>query len=83
MASDELVTVGGVEIEVTRRGSGKKLLLLPGEDMLEADSAFVAGLAKTFDVFLVSPLGFGRSGRPDWLTEPADQAYLLDRKSVV
>jgi pimeloyl-ACP methyl ester carboxylesterase len=77
MASDELVTVGGVEIEVARRGSGKKLLLLPGEDMLEADSAFVAGLAKTFDVFLVSPLGFGRSGRPDWLTQPADQAYLL------
>jgi pimeloyl-ACP methyl ester carboxylesterase len=45
--------------------------------MLEADSAFVAGLAKTFEVILVSPLGFGRSSRPEWLTQPADQAYLL------
>ncbi len=77
MASDELVTVGGVEIEVARRGSGKPLLLLPGEDMLEADSAFVAGLAQRFEVILASPPGFGRSSRPDWLIQPADQAYLL------
>lgn len=77
MTSEELVTIGGAEIEVVRRGNGKPLLLLPGEDMLEAESAFVAGLAKNFEVILVSPLGFGRSSRPDWLTQPADQAYLL------
>ena len=77
MASEELVTIGGAEIEVARRGNGKPLLLFPGEDMLEAESAFVAGLAKKFEVTLVSPLGFGRSSRPDWLTQPADQAYLL------
>jgi pimeloyl-ACP methyl ester carboxylesterase len=77
MASDELVAIGGAEIEVVRRGNGKPLLLLPGEDMLEADSAFVAGLAKNFEVILPSPLGFGRSSRPDWLTQPADQAYFL------
>jgi len=77
MASEELVAVGGAEIEVVRRGSGKPLLLLPGEDMLEADSAFVAGLARNFEVVIASPPGFGRSSRPDWLTQPADQAYLL------
>jgi pimeloyl-ACP methyl ester carboxylesterase len=77
MAGEELVSVGGVEIEITRRGSGKKLLLLPGEDMLEGDSAFIAGLAKSFEVIVASPPGFGRSARPDWLTEPADNAYLL------
>jgi pimeloyl-ACP methyl ester carboxylesterase len=77
MASDALVTIGGAEIEVVRRGNGKKLLLFPGEDMLEADSAFVAGLAQRFEVILASPPGFGRSSRPDWLTQPADQAYLL------
>jgi len=77
MASEELVAIGGAEIEVTRRGNGKKLLLFPGEDMLETDSAFVAGLAKSFEVILASPPGFGRSSRPDWLTQPADQAYLL------
>ena len=77
MASEELVTIGGAEIEVSRHGSGKPLLLLPGEDMLEAESAFVAGLARNFEVILASPPGFGRSSRPDWLTAPADQAYLL------
>jgi len=77
MASEALVTIGGAEIEVTRCGNGRPLLLLPGEDMLEAESAFVAGLAKKFEVILASPPGFGRSSRPDWLTQPADQAYLL------
>jgi pimeloyl-ACP methyl ester carboxylesterase len=77
MASDELVTVGGAEIDVMRRGNGEALLLLPGEDMLEAESAFVAGLALRFEVIIASPPGFGRSSRPDWLTEPTDQAYLL------
>lgn len=77
MAGDELVTIGGAEIEIIRHGKGKPLLLLPGEDMLEADSAFVAGLAQRFEVVLASPPGFGRSSRPDWLTHPADQAYLL------
>ena len=77
MAGNELIAIGGAEIEVARRGNGQKLLLLPGEDMLEANSAFVAGLAQRFEVILASPPGFGRSSRPDWLTQPADQAYLL------
>jgi pimeloyl-ACP methyl ester carboxylesterase len=77
MTGEELVTIGGAEIEVRRRGKGTPLLLLPGEDMLEAESAFVGGLAKNFEVVLASPPGFGRSSRPDWLTQPADQAYLL------
>ncbi len=77
MASEELVAIGGAEIEVVRRGGGTPLLLLPGEDMLEADSAFVAGLARNFEVVIAAPPGFGRSSRPDWLTQTADQAYLL------
>lgn len=77
MASEDVVTIGGAEIEVARRGNGKPLLLLPGEDMLEAESAFVAGLAQRFEVIIASPPGFGRSSRPDWLTQPADQAYFL------
>jgi pimeloyl-ACP methyl ester carboxylesterase len=77
MASDDVVTVGGVEIEILRRGSGKPILLLPGEDMLEADSAFVAGLAKNAEIIIASPPGFGRSARPEWMTQPADQAYVL------
>lgn len=77
MASEGLIAVGDTEIEVARRGAGRPLLLLPGEDMLEADSAFVAGLAKEYEVIVASPPGFGRSGRPDWLTTPSELAYLL------
>ncbi|HEX4192325.1 MAG TPA: alpha/beta hydrolase [Stellaceae bacterium] len=76
MAS-ELVSVGGAEIEIVRQGRGQPLVLLPGEDMLEADSAFVAGLAKKFEVIAASPPGFGGSARPEWMTQPADQAYVL------
>ena len=77
MANEGLVSIGGAEIEVIRRGKGEPLLLLPGEDMLEPESAFVAGLAQHFEIILAAPPGFGRSSRPDWLTQPADQAYLL------
>jgi pimeloyl-ACP methyl ester carboxylesterase len=78
MAGEGLIAIGGgAEIEVVRRGAGKPLLLLPAEDMLEADSAFVAGLAQRFEVIIPSPPGFGRSSRPDWLEAPSDLAYLL------
>jgi pimeloyl-ACP methyl ester carboxylesterase len=77
MANDELIAIGGAEIEILRRGAGRPLLLLPGEDMLETDSAFVAGLGKNFEVIIPSPPGFGRSSRPDWLIAPSDLAYLL------
>jgi pimeloyl-ACP methyl ester carboxylesterase len=77
MAGEGLVAIGGAEIEVVRRGAGKPLVLLPGEDMLEADSAFVAGLARKFEVIIPSPPGFGRSSRPDWLDAPSDLAYML------
>ncbi|HEY3920312.1 MAG TPA: alpha/beta hydrolase [Stellaceae bacterium] len=77
MAGEALIAVGDAEIEVARRGTGQPLLFLPGEDMLEAESAFVAGLAERFEVIIPSPPGFGRSSRPDWLTAPSDVAYLL------
>lgn len=77
MAGEELIAIGDAEIDVVRRGAGKPLLLLPGEDMLEADSAFVADLAKRFEVIIPAPPGFGRSSRPDWLETPSDAAYLL------
>ena len=71
----QLVTVGDATIELVRRGRGRPLLLLPGEEMLEADSAFAAALAERHEVIIVAPPGFGRSTRPHWLTEPRDLAY--------
>jgi len=72
----DFVTIGDAEIEVQRHGSGKPLLLLPGEEMLEGESAFADVLARHFELVIPSPPGFGGSSRPDWLTTPDDIAYL-------
>ena len=80
------VTIGDAEIEIVRRGSGKPLLLLASEDMLESDAPFVNALARAFEVIIPSPPGFGASNRPDWITTPDDIAYLylslLDRLAL-
>ena len=44
----ELVQVGDVELEVERRGAGRPLLLLPGEEMLEGAAPFADALARRF-----------------------------------
>src|SRR4051812_32935532 len=70
------IEVGGVKLEAERRGAGKPLLLLTGEEQLEVDAAFVEELARTHEVIIPSPPGFGHSERPDWITSPDDIAYL-------
>ena len=74
--STEFVKLGALSIELTRRGSGTPLLLLSGEEELERDSAVVADLAKDHEVLIPSPPGFGKSERPDWITNPDDFAYI-------
>ena len=69
--SDEL------KLEIVRRGSGPPLLLLPGEEALERDAPFLDELAKSYEVIIPSPPGFGRSTRPDWVTGPDDIAYMM------
>lgn len=71
-----LVTAGGVELEIDRRGSGRPLLLLPSEEMAEADAPFAAELARRFSLVIPSPPGFGRSARPGWVTTVDDISYL-------
>jgi pimeloyl-ACP methyl ester carboxylesterase len=70
------VTVAGVRLELRRQGRGRPLLLLTSEEVLEPDQAFVAEMARRFEVFIPSPPGFGRSERPDWITGVDDVAYL-------
>jgi pimeloyl-ACP methyl ester carboxylesterase len=53
-----------------RRGKGPPLLLLPGEEALEAGAPFLDELAKSHEVIIPSPPGFGLSTRPDWVTGP-------------
>jgi pimeloyl-ACP methyl ester carboxylesterase len=66
-----------VKLEIVRRGKGPPLLLLPGEEALEADAPFLDELAKSYEVIIPSPPGFGRSARPDWVTSPDDIAYMV------
>ncbi len=69
--SDEL------KLEIERRGDGPPLLLLPGEEALERQAPFLDELAKSYEVIIPSPPGFGRSTRPDWITGPDDIAHIM------
>jgi pimeloyl-ACP methyl ester carboxylesterase len=66
-----------LKLEIARRGSGPPILLIPGEEALEIDSQFVDELAKSNEVIILSPPGFGQSTRPDWITGPDDIAYMV------
>ncbi|MGE0629034.1 MAG: alpha/beta fold hydrolase [Hyphomicrobiaceae bacterium] len=73
----EMRTLSGMGIEVERLGQGRPLLLLQGEEALEAESDVVAKLASDFEVIIPSYPGFGASERPLWITRPHDIAFIL------
>jgi pimeloyl-ACP methyl ester carboxylesterase len=66
-----------LKLEIERRGRGPPLLLLPGEEALERDAPFLDELARSYEVIIPSPPGFGHSTRPDWITAPDDIAYMM------
>lgn len=72
----EHITIGDIEIELVRRGRGKPLLLLYGEEALELEAPLLDELARDHELIIPSPPGFGTSERPDWITNPDDIAYL-------
>jgi pimeloyl-ACP methyl ester carboxylesterase len=74
--SKDRVSVSGIDIELQRRGRGEPMLLLGGEEALEAEAPFLEDLAKTHEVLIPSPPGFGTSERPDWIGSPDDIAYI-------
>ena len=67
----------GVELEIERRGKGDPLLVFYSEEALELQSPFLDALAKTHELIIPSPPGFGRSERPDWIVNPDDIAYIM------
>jgi pimeloyl-ACP methyl ester carboxylesterase len=81
-----LVRVSGVELEIERRGRGRPLLVLYGEEALELDAPVLAELARDHELIIPSPPGFGRSERPDWIESPDDISYiyldLMERLNV-
>jgi pimeloyl-ACP methyl ester carboxylesterase len=75
-SSTKFITIGDAKIELERRGKGKPLLLLPSEEALEPEAAFVDELARKFEVIIPQAPGYGRSNRPDWITNMDDIAYI-------
>ena len=70
----EKLDVRGVELQLSRAGSGRPLLLLDSGFSFEHDLA--ARLARRFEVFAPYHPGFGGSKRPDHIDTVDDLAYL-------
>jgi pimeloyl-ACP methyl ester carboxylesterase len=68
--------VGGIELEVLRRGQGPKLLLLHGLDPIAPQAPFLDLLARRHEIIAPSSPGFGRSPRPDDFSTVYDLAHL-------
>ena len=56
--------IGGVELELFRRGHGAPAIVLHGFEPIDPAAPFIACLAMRYDVLLPSHPGFGRSPRP-------------------
>ena len=74
--SPSMMTLNGIDVAVTRQGSGAPLLLLTNEDGTEAGSKLVDLLAKDFEVIVPDAPGFGASPDDERLTNVDDIAYL-------
>jgi pimeloyl-ACP methyl ester carboxylesterase len=67
----------GMKIEVERRGTGKKpLVIFYDEEALTLESPVLDALARSFQLIIVSPPGFGASERSDWIETIDDCAYI-------
>jgi pimeloyl-ACP methyl ester carboxylesterase len=75
-AAKSRVNVSGMNLAMERRGSGKPLLVLYGEEALELEAPFLDELAKKYELLIPSPPGFGASERPDWISSPDDISYI-------
>lgn len=67
----------GMDIEIERRGKGAPLILLPDEEGLTREAPVVDELARSYEVVIVSPPGFGTSERPAWIGSVDDVSYIL------
>jgi pimeloyl-ACP methyl ester carboxylesterase len=64
MAGSERLTISGIELEVTRRGSGRQILALHGFQTIHPDARFLEQLGRYGEVVAPSGPGFGHSPRP-------------------
>jgi pimeloyl-ACP methyl ester carboxylesterase len=76
VSSAKFIKLQEAKIQLERFGKGKPLLLLQGEETYEANSPFVAELAKKYEIIMPWAPGYGRSTLPDSITKPEDISYL-------
>src|SRR5438105_3557778 len=60
----ERLSVGDIELEVVRRGTGRPVLLLHGMQQVDPRARFLDLLGRRAEVIVPSHPGFGRSARP-------------------
>lgn len=70
------IELGPVKLDVERRGSGKPMLVLYGEEALELGAPVLDRLGKGRELIIPHPPGFGTSERPDWVSSVDDISYM-------
>ena len=60
----ERLSVGGVQLDVLRRGAGRQLLLLHGMQTVDPQARFLDLLGRGCEIIAPSHPGFGLSARP-------------------
>ena len=70
------ITVNGIELEVLRRGAGRPLLLLHGNDSVSPKAPFLDLLGRHAEVIAPSSPGFGHSARPEDFDTMYDLVHL-------
>ena len=63
-AAEERLSVGAIELEVIRRGTGRPMLLLHGMQNVDPRARFLDLLGERAQVIAPSHPGFGHSPRP-------------------
>ena len=72
----ERLSVGGLELEVIRRGEGRPVLLLHGMQHVDPRARFLGLLARRAEVIAPSHPGFGHSARPAGFDTVYDLVHL-------
>ncbi|HMB87721.1 MAG TPA: alpha/beta hydrolase, partial [Methylomirabilota bacterium] len=76
MGSSERLDLGGIPLDVLRRGAGRPLLVLHGEAPLDPGAPVVDLLAAHAEVIAPTHPGFGHSARPDDFDTVYDLVHL-------
>ena len=72
--TDAATTAAGLNLRLSRGGSGRPVLVLHHETGTLDRLPFYEALAARYDVLLPHHPGFGKSPRPDWMRSPRDIA---------